>query len=68
VGLQCNKGSCLADLLLPIKIEISPLLLTQIKGNKKILPSEFSDFGITQDINIETKIYLLGIYYQFVSK
>ena len=60
-----NRNTCLTT---PIKIEISPLLLTQIKGNKKILPSEFSDFGITQDINIETKIYLLGIYYQFVSK
>ena len=60
-----NRNTCLTT---PIKIEISPLLLTQIKDNKKILPSEFSDFGITQDINIETKIYLLGIYYQFVSK
>ena len=60
-----NRNTCLTT---PIKIEISPLLLAQIKGNKKILPSEFSDFGITQDINIETKIYLLGIYYQFVSK
>ena len=59
-----NRNTCLTT---PIKIEISPLLLTQIKSNKKILPSEFSDFGITQDINIETKIYLLGIYYQFVS-
>ena len=60
-----NRNTCLTT---PIKIEISPLLLTQIKSNKKILPTEFSDFGITQDINIETKIYLLGIYYQFVSK
>ena len=60
-----NRNTCLTT---PIKIEISPLLLTQIKDDKKILPSEFSDFGITQDINIETKIYLLGIYYQFVSK
>ena len=60
-----NRNTCLTT---PIKIEISPLLLTQIKGNKKILPSEFSDFGMTHDINIETKIYLLGIYYQFVSK
>ena len=60
-----NRNTCLTT---PIKIEISPLLLTEIKKNKKILPSEFSDFGMTHDINIETKIYLLGIYYQFVSK
>ena len=60
-----NRNTCLTS---PIKIEISPLLLTEIKRNKKILPSEFSDFGMTHDINIETKIYLLGIYYQFVSK
>ena len=60
-----NRNTCLTT---PIKIEISPLLLSEIKKNKKILPSEFSDFGMTHDINIETKIYLLGIYYQFVSK
>ena len=60
-----NRNTCLTT---PIKIEISPLLLTEIKKNKKILPSEFSDFGMTNEINIETKIYLLGIYYQFVSK
>ena len=49
-----NRNTCLTT---PIKIEISPLLLTEIKKNKKILPSEFSDFGMTNEINIETKIY-----------
>lgn len=60
-----NKNTFLTT---PIKIEISPLLLAKVSETKKIRPSEFVDFGESSEMNIVTKLYLLCIYTQFISK
>ena len=61
-----NKNSFMTN---PIKIEISPLLLSNISSDsKKLLHSEFTDFGEYSSLDTETKIYLIVIYYQFISK
>ena len=60
-----NKNTFLTS---PVKIEVSPLLLTKLGNSKKLFPSEFTDFGEFSSLNIETQLYLVAIYYQFISK
>ena len=56
-----NKNTSLTT---PIKIEINPLLLNKLTETKKIIPSEFADFGESSEITL----YLICIYTQFISK
>ena len=60
-----NKNT---SMTIPIKVEVSPLLLNKFTDNKKKLPSEFEDFGDVNEIESSTQIYLICIYYQFVAK
>ena len=60
-----NKNTFLTS---PVKIEISPLLLKKLGKSKNLLPTEFIDFGEFSALNIETKLYLIAIYYQFIAK
>ena len=53
---------------IPIKIEAPPSLLNELTERKKDFVNEFQEFGDVNEIEKTTQIYLVCIYYQFISK